>query len=283
MNETFNTEKTTALRERMRADLRLRNYAAHSEKLYLWHVAAFAKHFKCSPARLGLEQVRQYLLYLREDKKCSQSHYKQAVAGLRFFYKYTLNQEWLKERIPYPRRRLKLPVVLSQEEVKAITAAIHDYRHRVVCQTIYGAGLRLMEALSLRVSDINSKEFLLLIQNGKGGVARNAALSPTLLSILREYWRKCRPKDLLFPGKKLGKAICETVIQKAFGAAVKKAGITKKASVHTLRHSFASHQLEAGKDLRLIQELLGHRALKSTLIYTHVTPKVFRQTQDLLA
>lgn len=283
MNEEFNGERSTALRERMRQDLRLRNYAEHSEKLYLWHVGAFAKHFKSSPDRLGLEQVRQYLMYLREEKRCSQTHYKQAVAGLRFFYKYTLNQEWLKERIPYPRNRLKLPVVLSQEEVRLVLAGIRDYRHRVVCQTIYGAGLRLMEALMLRVSDINSKEYLLAIRNGKGGVARNAALSPSLLVILREYWKRFHPKDLLFPGKKLGKAICETVIQKAFATAVKRAGITKRASVHTLRHSFASHQLEAGKDLRLIQELLGHRALKSTLIYTHVTPKVFRQTQDLLA
>ena len=140
-----------------------------------------------------------------------------------------------------------------------------------------------MEALMLRVSDIKSKEYLLSIRNGKGGVARNAALSSSLLLILRKYWKRFHPKDLLFPGKKPGKAICETVIQKAFATAVKRAGITKKAPVHTLRHPFASHQLEAGKDLRLIQELLGHRALKSTLIDTHVIPKVFRQTQDLLA
>lgn len=276
------TKKTTPLQERMREDLRLRNYAKHSEKVYIWHVAQFAKYFKRSPDSLGLEEVRKYLLYLREEKHCSQSHFKQAVAGLRFFYKYTLNQEWVKERIRYPKRRLKLPVVLSQEEVKAVIAEISDYRHRVLCQTIYAAGLRLSEARSLRVSDINSNEMLLHIENGKGGIARKAALSPSLLKLLREYWRKVTPKGFLFPGKKGVLPICETVIQKAFHEALKRTVIKKKASIHTLRHSFASHQLESGKDLRLIQELLGHRSLKSTMIYTHVSPKVFRKVEDLL-
>jgi len=267
----------------MREDLMLRNYAKHTEKLYLWHVGEFAKYWKKAPSLLGLEQVRSYLLYLREQKQCSQSHYKQAVAGLRFFYKYTLNQEWLKEKIPYPRKRLKLPVVLSSEEVREILAAVEGDRNRVVLETIYGSGLRLMEALNLRVADIDSKEMLLHIRSGKGGVARHATLSSTLLEILRKYFRVYRSRDFLFPSKDGKRQMCETVIQKSFSKALAKTGIKKKASVHSLRHSFASHHLERGSDLRLIQELLGHRSLKSTLIYTHVTPKVFRQAHDLLA
>lgn len=276
------SEKTTALRERMKEDLRLRGYAAHSEKVYLWHVAAFAQFFGKSPERLGENEIRQYLLYLREDRRCSQSHYKQAVAGLRFLYKYTLGKEWLKEKIHYPKLRRKLPVVLTREEVAAIISKVPSYQHKVVLETIYAAGLRLMEALQLRVSDIDSKEMTLRVRSGKGGTERLAMLSPKLLTTLREYYKTYRPAEWLFPRKDGKLHIGETNLQKAFHRALKDLRIQKKASVHTLRHSFASHRLEEGTDLRLIQELLGHRTLKSTLIYTHVTPKVFRTVKDPL-
>jgi len=281
--EKNNTKKTTALRERMKEDLRLRNYSPRSEEAYIYHVSRFAKHYGKSPEILGEKEIRQYLLYLREDKRVSQSNYKQSVAALRFLYKYTLNQEWLKDRIPYPKRDFVLPVVLTQEEVVNIFSNVSNDRNRVVLETIYAAGLRLMEALLLRVEDIDSKETRLRVRRGKGGRERYALLSPTLLCLLRKYWQKDKPQGWMFVGKTPSGHLSESVIQRAFKEAASKAGITKKASVHSLRHSFASHLLEHGTDLRLIQELLGHKTLKSTLIYTHVTTKVFQRIQDPLA
>ena len=277
----MNSKKTTPLRERMREDLRLRNYAKHSEKLYLHHVSKFSEYWNRSPEELGLEEVRKYLLYLLEQQ-VSQSHYKQAVAGLRFFYKYTLGQDWVKEKIAYPRREFTLPVVLTAEEVSLILSQVKDERHRVILRTIYGAGLRLMEALELKVSDIESSEKRLRVCSGKGRKERYALLSESLLEELREYWKIHRPRHWLFPAKDPTGHIGQTGIQKAFQQAVKLSGVKKAASVHTLRHSFATHLLENGTDLRLIQELLGHKTLKSTLIYTHVSTKVFRQVKDPL-
>lgn len=276
-------KKTTVLRERMREDLRLRNYSKHSEELYIFHARKFAEHYHKSPQFLGLNEIRSYLVFLREKADVSQSSYKQTVAALRFLYKYTLGKEWLKEKIPYPKRRKRLPVVLTQEEVAAIFSKIKIYQQRVVLETIYGAGLRIMEALALKISDLNSKEMTIHIRAGKGAEERFAMLSPKLLQLLREYWKVYRPADLLFPRPDGEKHVGETCIQKAFHKALGDAGIKKKASVHTLRHSFASHQLEQGTDLRIIQALLGHKSLKTTLIYTHVSPKVFSKVSDTLA
>ena len=274
-------KKTTALRERMREDLRLRNYSKHSEELYIFHVRRFAEFCKKSPSECGLEDVRRYLLHLL-DCKTNQSTYKQAVAGLRFLFKYTLSREWVKEKIVYPRKPFRLPVVLTQEEVARILSGIKREQHRIILRTIYATGLRLNEALNLRVSDIDSKEMRLRILTGKGNKERYAMLTESLLKELREYYAKYRPKEWLFPSKAPDRHVGETCIQKAFHQARCSAGIKKAASVHTLRHSFATHLLEHGTDLRLIQELLGHKTLKSTLIYTHVSTKVFRTVQDPL-
>lgn len=282
MNAEFNSKKSSALRERMKEDLRLRNYSKHSEELYLFHVRRFAEYCQRSPAECGLEEVRSYLLGLL-DRQTNQSTYKQAVAALRFLFKYTLNREWVKEKIAYPRKPFRLPVVLTQEEVAAVLSNIKKEQHRIILRTIYAAGLRLNEALSLRVSDIDSKELRLRIRSGKGDKERYAMLTQLLLRELREYYCRYRPKDWLFPSKTPNRHIGETCIQKAFHQARKEAGINKAASVHTLRHSFATHLLEHGTDLRLIQELLGHKSLKSTLIYTHVSTKVFRTVQDPLS
>lgn len=275
-------KKTTALRERMREDLRLRNYSKHSEELYIYHVGCFAKHWSKSPEVLGLDEVRSYLLSLLE-RKISQSSYKQAVASLRFLYKYTLGQDWVKEKIAYPRREFKLPVVLTTEEVARILSNVKNQQYLIILRTIYGSGLRLMEALELKVTDIDSAEKRLRINCGKGKKERYAMLSENLLLELREYWQKYRPNHWLFPAKDLTKHIGETAIQRAFHEARKISNIQKKASVHTLRHSFATHLLENGTDLRLIQELLGHTMLKSTLVYTHVSTKMFRQVKDPLS
>lgn len=274
-------KKTTLLRERMREDLRLRNYSKHSEELYLFHVRCFAEFTGRSPAQSGLEDVRRYLLHLL-DRKTNQSTYKQAVAALRFLFKYTLRREWVKEKIAYPRRPFRLPVVLTQEEVGTILSRIKSERHRVILRTIYATGLRLNEALNLKVTDIDSKEMRLRVRSGKGDKERYAMLPASLLKELREHYKKYRPEDWLFASKTPGRHVGETCVQKAFHQARREAGIRKAASVHTLRHSFATHLLEHGTDLRLIQELLGHKTLKSTLIYTHVSTKVFRTVQDPL-
>lgn len=278
----MNEPKSTPLRERMREDLRLRNFSKHSGEIYLFQVCKFAEYWKQSPEALGLEEVRRYLLHLLE-KKTAQSTYKQAVAALRFLYKYTLSREWAKEKIVYSRRAFRVPVVLTKEEVAAILSKVKHPQYLMLLKTIYAAGLRLTEALELKISDIESKETRILIRSGKGMKERYAMLSPVLLEELRRYWKTCRPRGWLFPSaRKPTKHVGESILQRAFQEAREAAGIKKAATVHTLRHSFATHLLESGTDLRVIQELLGHRSMKSTLIYTHVSTKVFRQVKDPL-
>ena len=191
------TKITTPLRERMREDLRLRNYSKHSEELYLYHVRKFAEFSKRSPDKCDLDEVRRYLLFLL-DRKTNQSTYKQAVAALRFLYKYTLSREWVKEKIAYPRKPFRLPVVLTTEEVQKILSLISNEQHRIILRTIYAAGLRLNEALNLRVADIDSKELRLRVLNGKGNKERYAMLPASLLAELRAYYAKYRPADWLF-------------------------------------------------------------------------------------
>ena len=204
---------------------------------------------------------------------------KQAVGALRFVYNYTLNQEWLKDRISYPRQEKKLLKVINQEDVRKLFAAVPNLKNRTVLKTIYGAGLRLNEAINLKVQDIQSKEMLIFIRHGKGGKQRHAMLSNSLLEILRAYWKVYQPRNYLFSGTHQD-YVSASVIQRACLEAGKAIGVS--ASPHTLRHSFATHLLEQGTDIRLIQELLGHSALRTTLIYTHVSTKVFRSVKDLL-
>jgi len=260
----------------MEEDLVLRNYSSCTKKAYLWHVRAFEKFYSQSVTELQEEEIRKYLLHMRENYSLSQM--KQAVGALRFVYKYTLNQEWLKERISYPRGEKSLPKVITQEEVKLLFQAVSNLKTRTVLQTIYASGLRLEEAIKLKVSDIDSSQMLLRIRHGKGNKERQAMLSPNLLTLLRDYYKVYRPKDYLFPGMKTH--VSGTVIQRAVAEAGKKIGV--EVSPHTLRHSFATHLLEQGTDIRLIQELLGLSALRTTLIYTHVSTSIFRSVKDLL-
>jgi site-specific recombinase XerD len=274
--------KMTPLRGRMIEDLKLRNYALNTQKAYIWHVEKFAKYFKRSPEELGYNEIREYLLYLREKEKCSLSHMKQAVGALRFFYKYTLDQEWLKERIKYPRGIMKLPRAVSREEVRVFLQAVEDERCKVALTLMYATGLRLNEALSLKVSDINSKEMYILVREGKGNRERHALLSLNLLKVLRRYWKQYHPKEYLFSGKSKGR-LGESVIQKACLVASKKCGAKPPITAHVLRHSFATHLLESGADIRVIAELLGHTSLKTTLLYTHVSTRIHRTVRDPLS
>lgn len=270
-----------SLRQRMIEDLTLRNHSKNTLKAYVWHVEKFSKHFNKSPEELGFEEVRSYLVFLREVERCEISHYKQAVAGLRFFYKYTLGKEWIKDRIRYPKSIKRLPRAVSQEEVKLFLDNVEHRMSKMVLRLIYASGLRQMEALCLKTPDINSKEKFILVRAGKGMKERKALLSESLLLELREYWKVYRPKDFLFPGASEGH-LGETALLRACHLTNQKLNAKNPITPHVLRHSFATHMLESGTDIRVVQELLGHESLKTTLIYTHVSTKLYRSLKDPL-
>ena len=264
---------STALRERMISDMQLRRLSARTIKTYVHHVANFAAFFHKSPEELGPEEIRQYQLYLVEEKKASWATFNQAVCALRFLYRVTLSKNWAIPHIPYSKKERVLPVVLSLEEVGQLLQSVTSLKFRAVLTTAYAAGLRLSEVISLHVSDIDSSRMLIRVRQGKGRKDRYVMLSPVLLEILRRYWRAARPTDYLFPGQKKGQHLNPSSVQKACRQAVKEAGLKKHVTVHTLRHCFATHLLEAGTDIRLIQLLLGHANLRTTQIYTHVSPQ----------
>ena len=261
---------TSTLRARMREDLRIRNLSPRTERCYLWHVAEFARHFGRSPAELGPEDIRRYQLWLIEEKRVSWSSFNQAVAALRFLYGVTLRRDWAIERIPYGKREKKLPVILSREEVGRVLAAVRNEKHRTLLTTIYAAGLRLGEAIRLEVGDIDSERMVLRVRGGKGRKDRLVPLGRELLERLRRYWLAYRPERILFPGAALDRTLHPTGVQRAFSRALLAAGIRKRACVHTLRHCYATHLLEAGTDLRAIQAWLGHTSLSTTAVYLHV-------------
>jgi integrase/recombinase XerD len=260
----------STLRQRMREDMRIRNLSERTQDCYIGHVAQFARHFGRSPEELEAEHVRKYQLYLVEEKRASWSRFNQAVCALRFLYRVTLGREWAVEQIPYAKREKKLPSVLSVDEVRRLLGAVRNEKHRVLMMTIYGAGLRLSEAIRLRVTDVDSERMVLHVHGGKGQKDRMVPLSPRLLEQLRRYWKRARPGTYLFPGAKENTGLHPTAVQRAFQSARWAAGLRKRASVHTLRHSYATHLLESGTDLRKIQTWLGHGSLNTTAVYLHV-------------
>jgi site-specific recombinase XerD len=275
----------TKLRQRMTEDLRIRNYSARTIDIYTRHVAAFAKHFNRSPDQLGTEQIREYQTYLAETKKASWTKYNQTVCALRFLYNITLSRPQLIEHIPFPRQERKLPVVLSRKELDRFFNAVDNLKHRTVLMTMYAAGLRISEALALRVGDVDGNRMTIFVRQGKGKKDRYTILSPTLLSHLREYWKISRPSRWLFPGGTPDRPLSPCAIQRASGRARLKARINKPVKTHTMRHCFATHLLEAGTDLRTIQLLLGHADLATTAVYLHVATAALQSTNrtpDLL-
>jgi len=261
------------LRDQMQADLQLRGLSPKTQKIYLNQVRSFARYFKRSPEYLGEKEVKEYLLHILKEKKVSDSTYRQSYGALKFLYQITLKRSWVVEKIPYPKTRKKLPVVLDRTEVEALFSVTKNLKHKAILMTAYSSGLRLSEAAHLRISDIDSKRMMVRIRNGKGGKDRYSILSSVALDILRQYWRQYRPKEWLFEGESADKPISERSIQKIFERAKTLAGIKKPVTVHTLRHSFATHLLEAGVDLHHIQLLLGHRYPKTTTVYLHVSRK----------
>lgn len=274
------TTAVSPLRRRMIDDMMLRNLSPATQRSYLHAVTKFSRHFRRSPDRLGLEDVRAFQVYL-VSQGISWPSLNQTVCALRFFYGVTLNRGEIPERIAYARTPRKLPAILSPDEVVRFLEAVPSLKSRAALTTAYAAGLRVSEAVSLKIGDIDSDRMLLQVRHGKGAKDRTVMLSAQLLDILRTYWRLTRPTDWLFPGRG-ERPIDVTVLHSACRSATKAAGLTKKVSVHTLRHSFATHLLESGVDIRIIQVLLGHNSLSTTARYTQVATTTIAAAQSPL-
>jgi integrase/recombinase XerD len=273
----------TSLRRRMTEDMQVRNLSPHTQDSYVQQVSLFARHFTKSPDVLGPEEIRSYQLYLTNEKKLAPSSILTAIAALRFLYKVTLHKDWsLEEIIPTPKKPQKLPIVLSPEEVLQFLSCIESVKHRTILATCYAAGLRISEAIRLKVADIDSQRMVIRVEQGKGQKDRYVMLSPKLLQILRNWWPITRPKQWLFPGDQIGGHISKAAVQHACQKAHQRCGIVKPITPHSLRHSFATHLLESGTDLRTIQLLLGHRSLATTSRYLRIaTSKVCSTTSPL--
>jgi integrase/recombinase XerD len=262
----------TPLRRRMIEDMTLRNLSPHTVEAYVRAVAQFARHFGRSPEQLGGEHARQYLLHLVQERHVSWSRYNIARCGLQFFYCVTLGQDERLEKLPCARVPKRLPTVLSAKELRRLFEVARDVKHKALLMTLYGAGLRISEALGLKTTDIDSGRMLIHVHLGKGSKDRMIKLSPQLLAVLRDYWLARRPVGWLFPQtSNPDKPMESGTAHRIVARTARRGGITKRVSPHTLRHSYATHLLDAGTDLRTIQLLLGHRNLKTTSLYMHVS------------
>ena len=268
-------------RDRMDEELRIRGYSANTRECYLRCVRHFVGHFMVPPDRLVPEQVRQYQLYLTRDRHISWSYFNQVVCALRFFYRQVLKKDWAVEQIPYQRTGRKLPEILSPQEVTALLQAPTNLKHRALLMTMYAAGLRVAEVTHLRVTDIDGQRMVIRVEQGKGRKDRYVMLSPHLRTVLQQYWRAQRPTTLLFPGPD-GRPLTRTSVNRFFHRARRRAKITKHVSPYSLRHACATHMLESGTNIRVIQTLLGHRSLRTTQRYTHVTATYLQGTQSPL-
>ena len=258
------------LRQRMLEDMEIRNLSATTKKRYVDRVAVFANHFNKSPELLGAEDIRVFLLYLAQEKNLASSSINVTVSALRFLYRITLGCQWDIEKIHFARREKKLPVVLSPDEVAQFLNAIENKKHKTILITTYAAGLRILEATRLRLSDIDSRRMTIRVQQGKGKKDRYVMLSDKLLIILRDYWKEYKPASWLFYGQTKNNPISTGTVRLVCRLVSYESGLKKKVTPHILRHSFATHLLESGTDLRTIQILLGHSSPSSTAVYTHI-------------
>lgn len=272
----------TTLRQRMLEDMRIRNLSATTRKRYLDRVAVFANHFNKSPALLGAEDIRVFLLYLVREKKLSSSSINVTVSALRFLYRVTLGCQWDIEKIYFARREKKLPIVLSPDEVAQFLKAVENKKHKAILMTTYATGLRILETTRLRLSDIDSRRMTIRIQQGKGKKDRYVMLSNKLLIILRDYWKEYRPCSWLFYGKTKNDPISTATARQVCRLASYESGLKKRVTPHILRHSFATHLLERGTNLRTIQILLGHKSPRSTAVYTHIAVQNLKVTTSPL-
>ena len=276
------TKQISPLRQRMLDDMTMRNMSPNTQKVYTYAVANFAGYHRQSPDKLGIEHIRDYRLHLLA-RGLKPKSVNPIVGALRFFYGTTLGNKTLAEQIPFARLDDTLPAVLSRDQVLQLLRAEPDLRMRTIFVTIYAAGLRISEVVKLTSGDINSQRMVIQVRQAKGRRDRYVMLSEQLLGILREYW-KCRGSvgDLLFPGARPGQPITQRAVQRAFRIAADRAGLGGDVSPHTLRHSFATHLLEQGVDVRVIQQLLGHNNINSTTRYTRVAISTIRHIQSPL-
>lgn len=269
------------LRDQMIEDLQLRNYARGTCKQYVDCARTFVVYHRRPPQEMGELEVRQFLMHLVETKKASPASRRMYVAGIKFLYEVTLRRPEVVAGIPWPKVAHGLPEILSGTEVARLLDAIESIKYRAIVMTAYGAGLRVSEVCTLQVEDIDSTRRTLRVQHGKGDRARYVLLPERVLFLLRRYWVSARPeKPWLFGGEQRGCPVSAASVRYHLAAAVKKAGITKRVTPHVLRHSFATHLLELGTDVRVIQMLLGHRSIRTTARYTHVTNGLLAKTRS---
>jgi integrase/recombinase XerD len=276
----FERTPMTPLRKRFIDDLRLRNYSPRTIEIYIDGVCRLARYFKRSPDQLDAEEIRRFQLHLIEQK-ASWCVFNQTVCALRFLYTVTLGQPDMIGRIPFAKKPKKLPVVLSPEEVVQFLDTAKRVRDRTLLDVCYTCGLRVSELVSLQVSDIDRRRMVIRVR-GKGQKERLVPISPRLLQVLRAYWLRYRPKTWLFPGADSDKRLTENAVRRLCDQGAERARLRKRITPHTLRHSFATHLLEAGVDLLTVQALLGHNHLRTTAIYLHVSLRHLQKVPQLL-
>ncbi len=271
-------------REKMIQTLRVKGYSKRTEDAYVKCMFNFIKFQMIPPDKITPEYINLYQVHLVKNRKVSYCYFNQTVCAMRFFYKYVLKKDWSIEHIAFQKKGFKLPNVLSKQEVKRLLSVIENIKHKAIAITIYATGVRLQELLNLTITDIDSKRMTIRIKQGKGRKDRYVMLSEELLKILRKYYEnvKPKPKTFLFPGMYLNKHMNRRQVQRVIHDAGLKAGIKKPATPHILRHSFATHLLENGTNIRIIQRLLGHRSLVTTALYTHVATNYVNETKSPL-
>ncbi len=266
----------TKLRRRMIDDMQLYGLSERTQECYVMVVKKLAQYYNLSPDKLNQEKVRLFFIHLVKDRKIAGSTLTMYLCGIKFFYEKTLKRNWEMLDLIKPKKIVKLPVILTTEEIKHILNHVRTLSHRICLIMIYSCGLRISEGNHLRVFDVDSTRMVVRICNGKGSKDRYVPLPVKTLTMLREYWKKNRPYPFLFPSR-VSKMVTRFTIHLVFKAALKESGINKKATVHSLRHSYATHLLESGVDLRLIQDILGHKSPRTTALYTQLTSKVKTQ------
>ena len=265
----------TPLRKKMIAEMQLRRFSANTQESYLRSVSGLASHYRISPDKINGGQLKDYVLFLTNERSLKWSTINTITAGIRFFYTEVLGRKDMALSIPPRKTPRHLPEIFSRGELLALFSSLKNLKHRAMLMTAYGCGLRISEVISLKVANIDSSRMMVKIEHGKGDKDRYSILSPRLLAELRSYWKVYHPdpKGWLFPNRSTKERLTRSTPQLIFKAAKKKAAITKKVTFHSLRHSFASHLLEADVDIRTIQILLRHSSITSTAKYLHVARK----------